>query len=304
MLLRLGAGGQPFDVDGDGTISPPETDVSITDDSQRYIQNFSANHTAFSVGANYMVTDGLAMFARVSRGASFNGERKFFSPNIGQFTGLGSDNNSFVDETTQYEGGVKWSEYDAVPGDLDVYVTLFHANTEESNFEITTMRSLDNEYSSTGVETEFSYRNGGFNLLGSFTWTDAEITASATNAANVGHTPRRQADLIYNITPSYTWQGKFTLGANINGTTDTYVDDDNNLIMPGFTVINAFLNVNLTDSTSISLNANNLFDTVGFTEAENGRAFDALTPGDGTNDVIVARSITGRTISFSLTQRF
>lgn len=300
----IGAGGQPFDVNGNGVIDPPETDVSITDDSQRYVQNFSADHTAFSVGANYAVSEGFALFARVSRGASFNGERKFFSDQIGQYTGLGSDNNSFVDETTQYEGGIKWSEYDAVPGDLDLYVTLFHANTEESNYEITTMRSLDNEYSSTGVETEMSYRNGGFNLLGSFTWTNAEITASASNPANLGHTPRRQADLIYNFNASYTFGGKYTLGANLNGTTDTFVDDDNNLIMPGFNVVSAFLNVDLTDRTSFSLNANNLFDTVGFTEAENGRVFNALNPGSGTNDVIVARSITGRTISASLTYRF
>ena len=298
----LAAGGAPFDVDGDGTIDPPEADVSITDASQRFVQNFDVDNTAYSFGANYLLNDGLSVFARYSRGASFNGERKFFSDQIGQFTGAIADEGSFVDVAKQVEGGFKWSEDEAVPGELDLYLTFFYAKTEESNFEITTMTSLDNEYKSKGVETEFAYSNGGFNLLGSFTWTDAEIKATASGA-NIGNTPRRQADLIYNVTPSFT-HDIVTVGANINGTTKTFVDDDNNLIMPAFTTVNLFGSVDVTDNATLSINANNVFDEIGFTEAENGRTFDALTPGDGVNDIIVARSITGRTISLSLTYQF
>ncbi len=297
------ASGAPFDVDGDGVIDPPEADVSITDASQPFVQNFSVDNTAYSFGANYLLQDGLSMFARYSRGAAFNGERKFFGDQIGQFTGQIADRGSFVDVTKQLEGGFKWQEDDAVPGNLDIYVTFFYAKTEESNFEITTMTSLDNEYKSKGVETEFAYSNGGFNMLGSFTWTDAEIDATASGA-NVGNTPRRQADLIYNVTPSYTYEDLFTIGANINGTTKTFVDDDNILIMPAFTTVNLFGSVNVSDHATVSINANNVFDEIGFTEAENGRTFDALTPGDGVNDIIIARSITGRTISLSLTTRF
>jgi outer membrane receptor protein involved in Fe transport len=299
----LAASGRPFDVDGDGIIDPPEADVSITDASQRFIQNFDTQHTAYSIGANYVFDDSLSVFARYSKGASFNGERKFFGDQIDRLTGEIKDDNSFVDTTRQIEGGLKWSEDAAVPGDLDLYLTFFHAKTEESNFEITTFTSLDNKYRSLGLEAEFAYSSGGFNLLGSATWTDAEITDTASGA-NIGNTPRRQADLIYNITPSFTFGERFTLGANVNGTTKTFVDDDNNLIMPGFTTVSLFGSINISDRTSLSVNANNVFDEIGFTEAENGRVFNALTPLDTTNDVIVARSITGRTISLSLTHRF
>jgi outer membrane receptor protein involved in Fe transport len=299
----FGASGAPFDVDGDGVIDPPEADVSITDASQPYVQNFTVSNTAYSFGANFLLTDELSVFARYSRGASFNGERKFFGNQIGQFTGQIANKGSFVDVTKQAEGGFKWREDDVVPGDLDLYLTFFYAETEESNFEITTMISLDNNYQSKGVETEFSYSNSGFNVFGSFTWTDAEIVATASGA-NIGNTPRRQADLIYNITPSYTYEDLLTVGANINGTTKTFVDDNNILIMPAFTTVNLFGNLNVTDNATLSVNANNVFDETGFTEAENGRVFDALTPGDGVNDIIVARSITGRTISMSLTYRF
>ncbi len=307
-IMHANGGGIPgtggnFDVNGDGTIGPAETNVSIPDPGNPFIQNFRVSKLEYTGGVNYLVNDGLSVFARYSQGASFNGERKFFSDQINQFSGKIANKGSFVDVAKQLEGGFKWRESDAVPGDLDLYVTFFYARTEESNFEITTMRSLDNKYRSKGIETEFNYSNGGFNLLGTFTWTDANIHATASGA-NIGHTPRRQADLIYNFTPSYSYQDVFRIGANINGTTKTYVDDDNNLIMPAFTTVNLFASVNISERASISINANNVFDAVGFTEAENGRAFDALTPGDGVNDVIVARSITGRTTTMTLSVRF
>ena len=86
------------------------------------------------------------------------------------------------------------------------------------------------------------------------------------------------------------------LGANMVGTTDSFAQDNNLLVLPGFAQVNAFVAVRPFDRVQLSLNANNLFDTRGFTEAEEG-----AIPANG---IVRARSINGRTISATLRYDF
>ena len=296
-----GAGGA-FDVDGDDIIDAPEMMVSLNT-GQGGIANFEVDHTSFTLGANYLVSDTLSVFGRYSDGAAFNGERQLFnSLNAGGGLVPGGE-ETYVDETEQFEAGVKWQESsDAIPGQLDLYVTYFNAETKEDNYEITTMTSLGNTYVSQGIETEFKYGYGGLDLSGSVTFTDAEIDDSDTAPANIGNTPRRQADWIWSLTPSYTIDGLGRIGVNFTGTTDTYVDDDNVYVMPGATITNFFADWDITEQATLSVGVNNVFDEVLFTEAENGRVFD--TDGDGAADVIVARSINGTSATATLRYRF
>jgi len=81
----------------------------------------------------------------------------------------------------------------------------------------------------------------------------------------------------------------FTIGASLIGTTKSFAQDDNHLILPGFSQVNAFLAVRPIERVQISLSANNLFDVTGFTESEEGSI-----PANG---IIRARSINGRTVS-------
>jgi outer membrane receptor protein involved in Fe transport len=76
------------------------------------------------------------------------------------------------------------------------------------------------------------------------------------------------------------------------GTTASYTQDSNQLKLPAFTQVNAFLNVRPIDRVQVSINANNLFNTTGFTEAEEG-----AIPANG---IVRARSINGRTISAAI----
>jgi len=296
-----GAGGA-FDVDGDDIIDAPEMMVSLNT-GQGGIANFEVDHTSFTLGANYLVSDTLSVFGRYSDGAAFNGERQLFnSLNAGGGLVPGGE-ETYVDETEQFEAGVKWQESsDAIPGQLDLYVTYFNAETKEDNYEITTMTALGNTYVSQGIETEFKYGYGGLDLSGSVTFTDAEIDDSDTAPANIGNTPRRQADWIWSLTPTYTIDGLGRIGVNFTGTTDTYVDDDNVYVMPGATITNFFAAWDITEQATLSVGVNNVFDEVLFTEAENGRVFD--TDGDGAADVIVARSINGTSATATLRYRF
>ena len=84
----------------------------------------------------------------------------------------------------------------------------------------------------------------------------------------------------------------FSLGASAIGTTSSYTQDSNQLKLPAFTQVNAFLAVRPVERVQLSVNANNLFNTQGFTEAEEG-----AIPANG---IVRARSINGRTISASV----
>ena len=122
-------------------------------------------------------------------------------------------------------------------------------------------------------------------------YTDAEIDRDNISPANVGNMPRRQADWIYQATAAYDSE-LFGLGVNAVGTSDSYAQDSNQLVLLGFTAVNAFVNLRPADGITLSLNANNVFDVEGFTEAEEG-----AIPANG---IVRARSINGRTLSASV----
>lgn len=298
--IITGAAGRPFDVNGDGVISPPEADVSINQGASAITRNdFTVDHLAYSFGVNYRATPDLSVFARYSNGASFNGERQAFSPAVNAVSGALLLKDQFVDVVKQLEIGVKYSR----PG-LRIYATLFDARTEESNSSVTAgiPASIDVSYKSRGLETEFFYNNGPFNLSGSFTYTDAKVT-NFSNPAFIGNTPRRQADFIYNIAPSVQFY-PVEVGFNIVGTTKSFGGFNNVSIQPGYATVGAFVNFDVTDNVRLSLNANNLFNATGVTEVEDdqGRIFD--TNGDGRPDIAVARSIAQRTVSAKMSVRF
>ena len=90
-----------------------------------------------------------------------------------------------------------------------------------------------------------------------------------------------------------------TLGLSILGTSKSYAQDDNALVMPAYAYVNLFSEIKLTNALSLWLNVNNLFDAVGITEVEgNG---DGAFNGDR---LARARSISGRSSTVSLQFNF
>jgi len=278
-----------LDVDRDGTISPAERSVSVIDLGNPSPIDYGWNYWSWSVGANYTITPDLAVFARASQGGRANADRLLF----GRVRPDGSvADEDAVDLVDQYEAGVKWRT-----GGFGLFATAFYAETEEQNFEATTQRFFDRVYQAYGVELEATYSHDGFFISAGATWTDAEISEDALNPAVEGNTPRRQPDLIYQVTPSYS-TGVWTVGANIIGSTDAYAQDINELVLPGYTQVNLFADYEVTDGLTVSFNVNNLFNAEGFTEAEEG----AIVEGGTT--IIRARSINGRTTTVSLGYAF
>ncbi|TYK64868.1 TonB-dependent siderophore receptor [Colwellia echini] len=288
-----GAVQSTIDMNRDGIISKPEESVSSVNNSGRSIANYDWSYTSYSLGANYILNDDLAIFANLSHGGTTNADRLAF----GKIADDGSvAPEDAVDEVDQYELGAKYRQ-DA----LALFATAFFAETQEQNFEATSQKFFDRVYESHGIELEGSYYIGDFTVSGNMTWTDAEITQDALNPDAVGNTPRRQADIIYSLTASYNFE-EGTAGFNFIGTTDAYAQDGGDqdagdaLKFDGYTQVNAFAQYYLSDSFSVALNVNNLFNVVGLTEAEEGNI--------PANNIIRARAINGRTTSMTLKYDF
>ncbi len=275
------------DINRDGTISKSEEQVAAIDLANPNVVNFDWSYTSYSVGANYQMTSSSAIFGRFSEGGRANADRLLFGKvNI---DGSVADEDA-VDEVTQYEFGIKQKFEQG-----RLFATLFYAETEEQNFEATSQKFFDRQYEAQGIELEGVYFIGSFDLRGSLTWTDAEIAKDALTPEVEGNTPRRQADFVYSLLGKYNFdQG--AIGLSLIGTTDAYAQDNNELKFDGYTQVNAFASYDLTERFNIALNVNNLFDTTGLTEAEEG-----VIP---TNNIIRARSINGRTTSVTLKYRF
>lgn len=251
------------------TLLDTGTSPGTWDPASRKTVNYKVAHTSYSVGASYSLAKNMAVFARASDGVAFSADRLLYG------TPLDGSAPININTVNQQEVGMKWRE-----GPASANVTLFNARTQESNYEATTQKFTNNKYKSSGIEFEGAYRVGAFRIMGGATYTNAKITASQT-AAQVGNKPRRQADWTYTLSPAYS-VGAVDFGVALIGTTDSWGDDGNTIKLPGYTVINAFVNYQFNDRLSLSLSANNLFNALGYTEVE----------GDGH----AARAINGRTV--------
>ena len=222
--------------------------------------DYDQDFDSWSIGANYALTDEVALFANYSEGGGLAAPDRV----TGNLNADGSMNNAAgFAEIASLELGVKWQF-----GDGSLYVTYFDNETDEERaFEVTTQTFRQNSYESSGLEFEGEYDfYNGFAVRGSVTFTDAEITQTG-DGSNVGNVPRRQADYIFNITPSYSTD-MWDVGLNFVGTDEVFIQDVNQTKFDAYMITNLFANWYVNDNFSVSLNSNNLFDEEGFTEGE------------------------------------
>lgn len=280
-----------FDFDSDGSFDAAEMQTSTLPLSQPALVDYNYNYLSYSFGGNYLINSDLSVFARYSRGGRANADRILFNDNAVSITDGSLRNDEVaIDFVNQAELGLKFSN-----GNLDFFATGFWARTEEQNFEATTQSLFDRKYRALGLELEGAYRMGDFVVSGGGTFTDAEISEDNISPANEGNRPRRQAKFIYQATAQYDVD-LFNVGVNASGTTSSFAQDNNGLVLPGFTQVNVFASVRPLENLELSINANNLFNVNGFTEAEEGSI-----PGNG---IVRARSINGRTISAAVRYSF
>jgi outer membrane receptor protein involved in Fe transport len=286
-----------LDVDNNGTIEGPELSVSVVDNANRKPINYDYDYASFSLGANYLLSDIHSVFGRFSRGGRANADRLLFGPNVlasGEaVSGLSAD---MVD---QAEFGYKRKGQS-----YSLFATAFFAGVAEQNWDFGGsgggIRQIQRKYNSMGLELEGSLKVKDFSFNGNVTYTKAEIKDDVITPSLNGNKPRRQADFIFSVVPAYKFGGKkqHNVGFSAIGTTKSFAQDDNKLVMPGYAYFNPFLSVELTKGLSAAVNVNNVFDTIGITEVEEG----SIT--ENQDNILRARSINGRTTSLTLSYRF
>ena len=281
-------GTQTLDVNGNGVIETPEKTVPVVNNSTALPVDYTVRYLSYSFGGNYLLKPNLALFARVSEGGRANAERMLFGGGIRADGSIAS--KVAVNKVQQYEGGVKWRG-----DDFSVFATLFHVSTAEVNQDITAgsgaYRFTNRNFEAQGVELETAYYLGDFSLNGGVTYTRSKIVKDEITPANVGD-PISPL-FIYQFTPVYQIK-HFNAGLNFIGNSDAPVGK---LVTPGYIQVNAFAGYELVKGLWLSVNGNNLFDTIGLTEISNSGGISA-------NGLNAARSINGRTILATLKYSF
>jgi outer membrane receptor protein involved in Fe transport len=279
------SGTTPYDVDGDGSLQPPEQTVPIVDEATSLPVDYTVRYVSYSVGGNYLTTPDLALFVRLSKGGRANAERVLFGGGIRADGSIAEE--VAVNTVKQYEGGLKWRTDGA-----SLFATLFRATTKVTDQDITstTTRFVSRVYEAKGLELEGAYDAGDFSLRLGLTYTRAKISRDEITPQNVGQqiNPRYMVQL----TPAYRWNA-LRFGVNVIGTS-SFPFVGGGLANPGFVQVNAFASYALNRKLTLSLSGNNVFDRIGITEIPNGGA------GVTANGANTARSINGRALNLSL----
>jgi len=285
------------DMNGDGRISLAETKVATLPLGAPGNVDYNYEYLSYSTGLNYRVAEQLAVFARYSRGGRASADKILFTPAVDYNTGKLVDNDSAYDTVKQAELGLKYR----ISG-VTFNVTAFSAKTGEQNVQVNSkpdgsiqVENIIRGYKAKGVELEAAVRRGPFSVTAGATYTDAKITSDATHPEFIGNTPRHQADLIFSVTPQVELKYA-TLGVNVIGTTSSFAQDTNQLKLPGYTLVGAFVQVRPTERVQLMLNVNNLFDKLALSDVE-----QATIPASG---VVLGRAYNGRTFSGTLRYTF
>lgn len=275
-----------IDMNKNGTIDPNEQKVATVGSNITPV-NYDYHNFGYSVGANYSINDKNAVFARISKGGSASADRILFS----SYNYTNTDDPALdavkVNTVKQLEGGYKLRG-----AGYFLNTTVFYANTIEANYEATTQKKTENNYKSVGLELDGYYRfNKIFEVRGGITYTKAEIK-DALDKTIIGNTPRRTPKFMYSVNPNMNL-GDFSTGFYLIGTTKTFAQDSNKLTMPGYILVNPYLSYQFLKNLGVSVNANNLFNAIGVTEAEEGTLA-------GTNGIVRGRPLPGRSLSMSI----
>ena len=285
------------DMNRNGQISRPETQVATLPLGAPGRVDYDYDYVSYSAGVNYRIAEQLAVFGRYSRGGRASADKILFTPAVNYNTGKLVDSDSAYDTVKQAELGLKYR----ISG-LTVNVTGFSAKTGEQNVQVNSkpdgsiqVENIIRGYEAKGVELEAAVSHGPFSISGGATYTDAKISSDANNANIVGNTPRHQADLIFAVTPQVDLKYA-SFGANLIGTTSSYAQDTNQLKLPGYTLVNAFLQIRPTERVQLMVNVNNVFNKLALSDVE-----QATIPASG---VVLGRAYAGRTASATLRYAF
>ena len=287
----------PVDINGDGQVSVAESRVAILPLTRPAPVDYDYDYLSYSAGVNYRLAEPLSVFARYSRGGRASAENAIGTETLDPLTGAPRDPAVQVSVVKQAEAGVKFRK-----GDLSAFLTGFWASTDERNFQITANASgqafvvpVERTYSAKGLEFEGEWRKGPFALTVGATYTNAKIDKDQIDPSFEGLTPRHIPDFWFFARPTFDL-AQVSLGAVINGTTESFAQDTNQLVQPGYVLISPFVQYRPADGLTLALNAFNVFDEVAVVQLG--------APSIPASGIVNAQVMNGRTVTASLRYAF
>ncbi|MFM7348619.1 MAG: TonB-dependent receptor [Erythrobacter sp.] len=251
----------PFDVNGDGTITPAEARVAILPLSRPAAVDYDYDYLSWSAGVNYRFAEPFSAFARISRGGRASNQNAVGAGSLNLATGAPVDPALAVSMVRQAEGGVKYRK-----GGLGLYLTGFWASTDERNFQITSnaagqasVVAVNRTYSAKGLEFEGEWKRGAFRINAGGTLTDATIDEDTLDPALNGKTPRHIPDFAFFLR-SEVDLGPASIGAVVNASGKSFAQDVNQLVQPGYVIVSPYLQVRAARGLTLAVNAFNVFD--------------------------------------------
>jgi iron complex outermembrane receptor protein len=233
-------------------------DWSDTNSTNRLKQNLVSkqkdNEFTGRAGLNYVFENGIAPYVSYSES---------FEPTSGtDFSG----NTFAASKGKQYEAGVKFAPKDRpITASMAIYqLTKTNNKVADPNNKFASIQG--GEIRSRGVELEAKAAlSANLNLLGSYTYTDAEYSKDTTLQGNTpAAIPKHMASLWADYTFHETSISGLTLGSGVRYVGSSYGDEANTFKVKDYTVVDAAIKYDLArfnlPGSSIGINVNNLFD--------------------------------------------
>ncbi|WLD96308.1 TonB-dependent siderophore receptor [Agrobacterium leguminum] len=243
-IATLGGRYDWLDLDTHNRLTGTDTTVDVG--------NFSGR-----AGLSYVTSFGLAPYVSFSQS---------FVPN----SGVDQNGNTFdPSKGRQWEIGLKYQ-----PNGFDGLFTISYFDIEKTNvlnYLASGFAVATGEIASRGLEIEGKVSIGdGWDFIGSYTYTDAEITRDATG--NVGKrpmlVPEQQASAWLNYTFGTGILEGASVGAGVRYVGKVYGNNANTFSVPGRTLVDLGVSYRVNENVKVSLNATNLFDKKYFSTCE------------------------------------
>ena len=264
-------------------------DVGSTFNGQYVITKRTQRDVAWTVGASYLFTPNLSVYARYADGFQTNG--------INPTTGI-----------VLYEAGVRFKYEKYISASVTVFRTNFNNQFYQFIDPLDPTRQTDflADLSTKGIEIDANFRPIDWfavDLIAVFQ--DPSLNNLRLNGVPQstfdGNRPERTPSTLVTVTPT------FKLPNNLGEVYGRYkyigkifADSGNGVALPGYGVTSLGVTFNVTDRVQLNVNGDKIFNVIGLTEG-NPRQGQRQNADSG---FFYARGIVGATYSGSVTVRF
>lgn len=263
--------------------------VGSTFDGTFTTRRKTQSKAAYTVGANYLITPNLAIYARYANGFQTN--------NVDPITTI-----------ELYEVGVRYQYGRIFSGSA----TVFQTNFDDQNYNFadpvnpSQQTNLNADLRTRGIEFDFLIRPVDWfslNLQGVFQEPKLKNLQlnGVTQSGFEGNRPERTPARLFTITPTIQLpNGLGEVYGRYKHVGRIFADNGNGLALPSYGVTSLGVTLNLSERLQANFNVDNLFNVVGLTEG-NPRQGQTQAITDG---FFYARGIVGTTFGGSVTMKF